>query len=145
MSRFLILILAFGIAAPASAHGTASRIHHHERSINDSYSPFSNYSCVFGTGYGRMCHRNDTVRPRRIRVSSNFVYGADFDAPMPVKWKPRQHLQSPAVLAKRPVKRAQHNIVPRPVEPLAGADSLTLRQCWDTVEMFYRWREKGGK
>lgn len=151
MRTAICLILALAAATPVSAHGTASRIHHHERSINDSHSPFSDYSCIFGTGYGRLCNRHDTVRPRRVRISSNFVYDADIDAPMPVKWKPRQHLQSTAILAKRPVKRKEvmpsafglhstNATRPRPANSLAGAEYLTMRQCWDSVESFYRWR-----
>lgn len=128
----------------------------HERNLGEK-SPFFDHFCIFGTGYGRVCHF-DTIRPRRIRLSSIQVYDADFGAPQLSDQRvSRRRVSSAAILAKRSVKRKEvvppgpkilstTDTRPRPAQMPAGADYGQLRYdvikaCWDDVDAFIRWRE----
>lgn len=140
---------ATSLLGSGGGHPYASLVllHHHTktRSLDGiSNPPFSDWFCVFGAR--RVCHEW-TVRPRRIRLSSDGAYGADTEVrAVPVQQHARQHVPKAAVLAKRQLTRKPTATEPRPADAPAGADYERLRYdvlkaCWDQVEEFMKWRE----
>lgn len=146
MKRAILLAGLMLIAAtPAIAYRHASDTRNHERSHDASNYPFSDWFCVFGAR--RVCH-SGAVRPKWTRQSSTlsggrlWIYGADLNNyQLPVQQHTRRHLPAATVLAKR---KLDHD-TPRPAGSLAGADNLTVRQCWDTVQAFEKWEREQRK